>query len=395
MHDFLTPRLRVLMLSTLFPDASRPFLAPFVVRQAQALAALPEIDLRVVAPLPMPPFPLSRHPRYAGRRGIPAHEVWEGLDVVRPRFNPWPLTGGRFSATALAQAVTPVVSKIHKDQPFDVLAAQYFFPDGPAAVAIGDALSIPVSIKARGSDIHYWGRKRATARQVLEAGKAANGLLCVSEALRGDMVTLGMQRDRIMVHYTGVDLDAFPVRQRSSLKTALGVSGKLIVCVGALIPRKGQRLLLAALQNIPDAQLVLIGDGPDRAVLEAQARHLQIADRVRLTGALDHEQVGLWLGAADVMALPSISEGLANAWLEALSCGTPIVISSSGGAAEVLQDRQAGRIASRSPSAFAQAICETLENPPSPQACREVAERFSWSRNAAELRDHLLLLTGK
>ncbi len=395
MHDFLTPRLRVLMLSTLFPDASRPFLAPFVVRQAQALAALPDIDLRVVAPLPMPPFPFSFHPHYAERHGIPTEEVWEGLDVVRPRFNPWPLTGGRFSATALAQAMTPVVSKIYKAWPFDIIAAQYFFPDGPAAVTMGNALGIPVSIKARGSDIHYWGRRKATARQVLAAGKAANGLLCVSEALRCDMAALGMQRDRISVHYNGVDLNTFQVRPRTSLKTALGVSGKLIVCVGAFIPRKGQRLLLNALQNIPDAQLVLIGDGPDRAALEAQARHLQIAHRVRLTGALDHDQVGLWLGAADVMALPSISEGLANAWLEALACGTPIVISSSGGAAEVLKDRQAGRIASRSPSAFAQAICETLENPPSPQACRAIAERFSWSRNAEELRDHLLLLTGK
>ncbi len=92
---------------------------------------------------------------------------------------------------------------------FDVIDAEFFFPDGPAAVRLGRALGVPVSIKARGADIHHWGRQRFTARQVRDAGLAADGMLAVSAALKADMVALGLPAAHIRVHYTGVDLDRF------------------------------------------------------------------------------------------------------------------------------------------------------------------------------------------
>jgi glycosyltransferase involved in cell wall biosynthesis len=260
---------------------------------------------------------------------------------------------------------------------------------------MGNKFQVPVSIKARGADIHFWGARRTTSQQVLEAGKAAHGLLCVSEALRADMISLGMPSDGIWCHYTGVDLRHFAPADRSAVKAALGVDRPLIVSVGALIPRKGQSLLLEAVTEVPDAQLVLVGDGPDRASLLSQARELGIAARVRLTGNLGQPDVARWLAAADVMALPSRSEGLANVWLEALASGTPIVICPAGGAQEVLTDTLAGRIVPRCPKKIATALREILSNPPATSTCRAVAEKFSWSRNAETLRDHLLLLSGK
>jgi hypothetical protein len=73
-----------------------------------------------------------------------------------------------------------------------VIDASFFFPDGPAAVALGRRFGVPVSIKARGADVHFWGRQPATAAQVLAAGRAADGLLAVSAAMRDDMIALGM-----------------------------------------------------------------------------------------------------------------------------------------------------------------------------------------------------------
>ncbi|WP_157085502.1 glycosyltransferase, partial [Sphingomonas adhaesiva] len=93
--------------------------------------------------------------------------------------------------------------------------------------------------------------------------------------------------------------------------------------------------------------------------------------------------------AADVMALPSSSEGLANAWVESLACGTPIVITDVGGARDVVRDRDAGRIVARDPAAFAGAIGDLLAHPPARDAVRAHALGFTWDANAEALHAHL------
>ena len=93
--------------------------------------------------------------------------------------------------------------------------------------------------------------------------------------------------------------------------------------------------------------------------------------------------------AADVMALPSASEGLANAWVEALACGRPIVISDVGGARELMDRPEAGHIVERETEAIAAAIRSLLDNPPDPAAVRETALRFTWQANGDALLEHL------
>ena len=89
------------------------------------------------------------------------------------------------------------------------------------------------------------------------------------------------------------------------------------------------------------------------------------------------------------MALPSASEGLANAWVEALACGTPIVISDVGGARELLDRPEAGQIVDRDPQAIATAIQAILDNPPDGEAVRAAALRFTWAANGDALLAHL------
>lgn len=386
------PMLRVLTLATLFPDASRPTFGGFVERQTLGLAARGDVELEVVAPIGVPPWPLDRHKRYAGFADIAEQEVWKGVNVHRPRFRTIPRIGGPLAPAAMARALEPVLRAIRTRFPFDVIDAEFFYPDGPAAMRLARVFGVPFSIKARGADIHYWGRRTGSAAQVLAAADAADGLLAVSEALKADMVALGMAADRIAVHYTGIDKSRFSPVDRAAAKAALGVEGPLIVTVGALIPRKGQRLVIEALADIPDASLWCVGDGEDRAALEKRARDLGLADRVRLPGNLPHEEVAKLLATADVMALPSASEGLANAWVEALASGTPIVISDAGGAAELVDRPEAGAIVERDPQAIAAAVRAILADPPDPQKVRATVDRFSWERNSETLFRHLSAL---
>ena len=383
------PMLRVLTLSTLFPDARRPTFGLFVERQTVGLAALPGVAVTVVAPIGLPPLIGRHHPRWRGLAALPARETWQGLDVRRPRF---PIVPGVGAASPLLMAarLLPLLRGVRRTFAFDVIDAEFFFPDGPAATWLGGRLGVPVSIKARGADIHHWGHAPGCGRQVRRAGCDADGLLAVSAAMKADMTALGMPADRIRVHYTGVDLDRFaPVADRRAAKAALGIGGPLLLSVGALIPRKAHDLAIRALADLPGATLMIVGEGPERARLDALRRELGLGDRVRLLGRQPHEALPALAAAADVAVLASSSEGLANAWVEALACGTPIVVGDVGGARELIDRPAAGRIVTREPGAIVAAVRELLSKPPEPAAVRAAAARFEWDVNARALRDHL------
>ena len=380
--------LRVLTLSTLFPDATRPTFGPFVERQTLELAAHPDVELRVMAPVGIPP--LGRfHPRYRGLAHLPDVETWKGLAVYRTPFGHVPGLGSGWDARALARALRRPLKGIRDHFPFDVIDAQFFWPDGPAAVALGREFGVPVSIKARGADIHHWGANPTTAAQIVAAGQAADGMLAVSAAMKADMVALGMPADRIAVHYTGIDKSAFAVRDRDAAKSALAIRGPLIVSVGALIPRKGQGFVIDALPLLPDVTLVLIGKGEDEAVLKAKAADLGVADRVRFMGALPQMVIADWLAAADAMVLPSASEGLANAWVEALACGTPVVSCAVGGARELLDRPEAGVLVGRDGGEIAAAVQALIDAPPARDIVAATVDRFSWEANTTALYAHL------
>ncbi|WP_168452467.1 glycosyltransferase [Sphingopyxis microcysteis] len=382
----MTP-LRVLSIATLFPDAARPNFGLFVERSLSALAAQPGIELTIVAPVGLPPFPLSLHPRYRKLRGLPRTESWHSLTVHRPRFTLIPRVGARLNPAMVSRAVLAAV----RGQTFDVLDAQFFYPDGPAAMRVADALALPFSVKARGADISHFGHDPATAPQLIAAADKAAGLLAVSEAMRRDMAAIGIDPAKIAVHYTGIDRARFAPGDRAAARAALGIDdAPTILTVGALIPRKGQELVIEALAALPGVHYYLAGAGEAEGRYRALAQRLGVADRVQFMGPVANADLPLLYRAADAVVMPSVSEGLANAWVEAIACGTPIVISDAGGAAELVTSPVAGRIAARSPKAIAQAVQAILAKPPAASdVAATLAGRFDWNRNGRELAAHL------
>jgi glycosyltransferase involved in cell wall biosynthesis len=388
-----------LVLSTLYPNPVTPRFGTFVARSLEALAKRGDWRVTVVNPIGLPPLALGR---YRPLAELPEVSEEGGITVHRPRFTLVPRIGARRNAGAIARAVLPLARRLHAEHPIDVVDAQFFFPDGPAAAALAAALGLPLSIKARGSDITFWGRQDFARRQILEAARAANGLLAVSHDLAGQMAGMGMDAARITVHYTGLDRDRFrPLEHtqlRSQLSRELGFAmpdnAPLLVCVGALIARKGQAVAIAALRDVPGARLVLVGTGEDEGALRAQAASAGVGERVLFAGSLDHDLMPLILSAADAMVLPTANEGLANAWVEALACGTPVVTCDVGGARELIACDTAGRLVERTPEAVAAGINAVLNNPPPREAVAALTEAFSWDANAAALAEHWERLAG-
>ncbi len=388
--------LRVLSLSTLFPNPVRPAFGGFVGNQMAALARRGDVDLTMLAPIGLPPWPLTLRAPYAALAKAPAQSSIAGATALHPRFRVLPLIGGDGNAQRLAAAVLPLVRRLHAAQPFDLVDAQFFFPDGPAAAIIAKDIKRPLTIKARGSDILMWGHRPRALAQIRAAGEQAALMLAVSAELRRDMIALGLPSERIAVHYTGLDRTRFAPIPRQEAREKLGLSeGPLLLATGSLIAIKGQALAIEALADLPGTTLALAGAGPDEPALRELTARLALQDRVRFLGQVSHTELPLWLSAANALVLPSEREGLANAWIEALACGSPLVIPDIGGAREVVQAPSAGRIAARQPAAIAAAVREVLAADYPQAEVAANAAKFSWDSNAAELSQHFHRVAGK
>lgn len=385
--------MRVLSLSTLYPSAAAPNFGRFVELSLNAADATREVEIVRISPNGLPPWPLSKLlPAYRLRADLPRDDSWNGKSILRPHFTLLPGMAPARNAAAIAKAVLPLARRLHAQQPFDLVDAQFFWPDGPAAMHIANALNLPFSIKARGADIHYWTTISGCREQIIEAAQKAGGLLAVSDAIKVNIASLGVKADRIRVHRTGIDRVLFdvPAEPRTLLRQQLQVPihEALLVSVGALIPRKGQAFSIEAMGKLPDARLALIGEGEDRPMLEKLAHELGVADRVHFLGSLPHHDIARYLKAADVAVLPSSSEGLANAWIEALACGTPLVITDTGGAREVMTSDAAGRIVERDAGAIAAAVRELLAHPAHRETIAATVAEYSWEANGAALTAH-------
>ncbi|MER5597373.1 glycosyltransferase [Streptomyces sp. NPDC002265] len=194
----------------------------------------------------------------------------------------------------------------------------------------------------------------------------ASRVVCVSEAERVTGVRAGVA-GRWSVIPNGIDPERFSPaaadRGRTVPGAAVDPSAPLVVCVGRLCRQKGQDVLLdawdAVLRRLPDARLVLVGDGPDGDRLRARAPR-----SVLFTGAV--ADTVPWYRAADLVVLPSRWEGMALAPLEAMGCGRPVVVTDVDGARESLPPALAGPclVPPGDPGALAAAVTGLLLDPP-------------------------------
>ncbi|MEN3276928.1 MAG: teichuronic acid biosynthesis glycosyltransferase TuaC, partial [Massilia sp.] len=366
--------MKILTFSTLFPNSEKPGHGIFVETRLRHLVASGQVESRVVAPIPWFPSTNPRFGNYARFAKAPRHEVRHGLQVAHPRYPVIPKVGMSLAPALLAQAAKPAIARlIDEGYDFDLIDAHYFYPDGVAAAMLGRYFNKPLVITARGSDITLFPQYALPRRMILWAAKRADAIITVCNALRDEVVAMGIDADRVVSLRNGVDLELFRPLERSpnDLFTLLAV--------GHLVPVKAQDLIIGALPLLPGVRLVLAGDGPDRAKLEAQARDLKVSDRVTFLGAVPQAQLRSHYSAADALVLASSREGWANVLLESMACGTPVVASRVYGTPEVVAAPEAGVLMrERSHQGVADAVNALRANYPDRGATRRYAERFSW-----------------
>ena len=278
-----------------------------------------------------------------------AHQLsLDGIDVCMLRPDP-PTSFDRIRwklSTWLGTVPGPTVSRLKKERPS--LLHAHFGVEAVKAWPIAKALDLPMVVTLHGYDINinrdWWeaGQGGPAMRnyptRLLELARNPRiSFIAVSEAIRRRAISYGIPAERIVVRYIGVDTSNFapsgrPITERD----------RRVLFVGRLVEKKGCEYLIKAfskMQNaVPDASLIVVGDGPLSDSLRLLARRLNV--RAQFRGSLSSADVRMELHLARVLCLPSItadngdSEGLPIVLLEAQASGIPIVTSACSGSLE-------------------------------------------------------------
>lgn len=353
-------RRRVLVLTGIFPNRTNPTWGIHVFQNVRALAA--HADVRVVATVPGVP-PVLAHGRYRAYARVPAHDRWEGIDVVYPRFFVVPRVGRFLHGFGMFLSIWPAMAReVHSFKP-DVILAFFAYPYGVAAVLFGRVFRLPVVISCRGSDVNHMAKPVLQGRTIKRALRSCRRVFVMSEEMRTRVLTWGIDPARTEVVSNGVDATRFHPADRLAARADLGVptDARVLVCVSRLSMEKGIDVLVDAMAKIDDprVRLYVVGDGAERAALLERARVECVSERVTFALTRPHEEIPRWLAAADVVVLPSRSEGMPNAVLEALACGRPVVATSVGGTLELIRDPELGTLV---PPADAESLARALRD---------------------------------
>ena len=340
-------RLRILSLTSLFPNNINPVRGVFIKERVRHVARLH--SLRVVAPVPYFP-PIRLHSRWHQYADVHPREQIAELEVYHPRYLTIPRVGMALYGLFYFLSILPFMRRLNRAYPFDLLDAHYIYPDGLAAVLLAKALRKPVVLSARGTDINLYMELPLIRRWILYALRNCDRIIAVSTALKKKMMAAGIAGEKIEVVPNGVDAASFPAVPRHQARQDLGLPGeeKLLLSVGSLRPSKGFQYLIEALGGIirthPDLNLKLyiVGYGHYRRKLERDIARLGLQETVHLVGRVPHDQMHLWYSACDLLCLASETEGWPNVLFEALACGLPVVSTGVGGVPEIIVSQEYG-----------------------------------------------------
>jgi len=382
--------LRILTFTSLYPSESRPRTGLFVENRLQELLQRGGLEARVACPVPWFPFSSGRFGIYGAYARTPVRAQRRDVQVDYPRWLSIPKLGMGAAPVLMAWSVRRRIAKIRTEFDFDLIDAHYFYPDGIAALILGNWFRRPVVITARGSDINLLPDYPLPRRWIRWAGRQCAAMVAVSAALRDEMGKIGLPVDKISVLPNGVDLELFrPLPDRQAIRDRTGVSATTILSVGTLLRSKGHDQVIRALAMLPDIELIIAGEGPQHAGLIKLAAELGLRGRVRLIGSVSQDDLVCYYNAADAVVLASAREGMPNVLLESLACGTPVVATRVGGIPEIVTDPVLGELlVDPAPAELAAAIAGVIDraaDPDSRQRVRRLAERFDWNDTTALL----------
>jgi len=393
--------MRILALSHLFPHTAEPRYGIFVARQLQAMARC-GAEITLLVPRAYRPD-LILHALGKQKHLSHATELlpFDGIDARPVVFPALPgLWYNSYAGAVATRAASATVRKLHRRKKFDVIYATNLYVSGDMAWRLGEQLGIPSTCLAIGSDVNDVPKNSPKLQATFDSiVRKLSGVLACGESLAKTIERL--RTDDCLCVYGVVDTERFkPCDDRASLRESLQLpkDKTIFLYAGYLWKRKGLLELIRAFEQLQahheNCHLVLCGEGEDEATIRQAAANSSQKSSIQFIGAVSPDLIDRYIQASDVFVLPSYSEGMPNAVMEAMSCGLPVVATSVGGLPAALDGCDGAiLVPPREVTPLADAMVETLDEARRKSMGRvaraKALESFGAMHNAQRILDFL------
>src|SRR5579863_2293354 len=307
--------------------------------------------------------------------GLPPEESDGGVRVVRvPVLFRRELAVANLASMA---AYLPMASwrgrRLGRASGFDVINTHFVVPTGPVGAYLAYHLNVPNVLSVHGGDLYDPSKSSSPHRHALLRS-------AVGHLLRRADVVVAQSRDTArnvaslydvqrQVELVPLGIDRPPVSPRGDRREfSLPDNAYVLITVGRLVARKASLQLVDTLRAVPEAVLLVVGDGPEAAALTSRAAELGVAGRVRMLGHVSEEIKYRALGVADVFVSTSQHEGFGLVYLEAMAFGLPIVCYDRGGQTDFLSTPASGCVVPLNDLAAFNAAVASLRDSPQQRA---------------------------
>lgn len=375
---------RLLFISTIFPSKWGNKHAAYTLQILRALQAYYDID--VINPLPW---------QVKTKHRIDSHYVLDGLSITHPTYWYSPGLLRSYYGIFYYWSIRSCAMKLIKERRPEVLFSLWLYPDGWATCKLAKFFGIPALVKAIGTDANRLAPGTRLAKKTVETIAHSKKVICVSEALRDKLISVGANPSQLIVLYNGVDRNLFRKMERNSLRTELGYSTDdiLILFAGNLLQAKGLDELADAFEilkrkeQFKRARLIVAGTGGYEAEFRHRTEAAGMLGGIIFMGSCALPLVAKLMNVADVVCLPSYSEGLPNVVLEALCCQAKIVATEVGGIPELARHHQnLYLVPPRDSGQLAAALATAIESKCSDDWAEDIG---SWSEYAKKMLVHV------
>jgi teichuronic acid biosynthesis glycosyltransferase TuaC len=352
--------MRIALITPILPMSFDPTRGRFIYETARALSKM--ADVRVyLQHARYPALSMLRPRTYVYGKLDTGYQV-DGLEVEAFDYPALPVLSRGLNGHVAGHMLTQRLKRFHPD----LVLGYWVYPDAYAGLRAARELKLPCVVGALGSDIHL--RTGISHKMTGLTLRSAEAVITVSEAMRQfTLREFGARPDKVHTIVNGFNTSVFHIQDQAQVRARLSLQADMraIIYVGRFIEAKGLFELMEAFRQLaaadPKLRLVLVGNGVLDTVLRNKASELQLADRVIFTGGLQPSEVCDWIGASDVLTLPSWSEGYPNVVVEGVACGRPVVATDVGGTREILHEHNGILIPPRQAATLAQALREALD----------------------------------
>jgi teichuronic acid biosynthesis glycosyltransferase TuaC len=373
--------MKIAVVTRYFPSSAEPWQGRSAYQTLRLIARQADVEVFY----PNAQYPSLLRPR--SRVFDKLDTSWKPADVKASYYDfpALPLVSRPINGWMAARTLLPHVRAYAPD----VIFSCFLYPDGYAALKIGQALKVPTVAMSIGSDINNMG-DRISAMHTRRVLRESNFLVTVSSDLRDKAIEMGASREKSRAIVNGCDLSVFHVRERREARSKLGIdpATEAVVYIGRMDIRKGLRELVEAgvllRRTRPNLHVYMVGAGPDRPIIDSAIKAHGATGYIHALPACAFDDVAVWMAAADLVTLPSYMEGCPNVVLEAQACGRPVVATRVGGIPEIMSDTSGCLVPPGDVAILAEALGSVLGNPWDAKAISALRSR-SWNSVAAEL----------